>query len=97
MSSHSFPTRRSSDLLDRLHAVLRDDLVRTLAVLARAAILRQLERWYDADVVYKDIINIHLNATIDRSVPVSKVLQLLEATGQVHFEIEGKQIKVSKL
>jgi transmembrane sensor len=61
-----------------------------------ASILRQAERWYDAEIVYKDIINIHLNATIDRSVPVSRLMQRLEATGQVHFKVEGKKIYVSK-
>lgn len=55
------------------------------------AIMRQIERWYDADVVYRDKVNLHLNATIEREVPVSKLLQLFEATNQVHFKIEGKK------
>lgn len=59
-------------------------------------IMRQVERWYDAEVIYKDKIDVHLNATIDRNVPVSRLLQILEATGHVHFEIEGKKITVHK-
>lgn len=56
------------------------------------AIMRQIERWYDADVVYKDKVNLHLNATIERDVPVSKLLHIFEATNQVHFKIEEKKI-----
>ncbi|MBS1738454.1 MAG: FecR domain-containing protein [Bacteroidetes bacterium] len=58
------------------------------------AIMRQVERWYDADVVYQDKVDLHLNATIDRNVTVSKLLHILEETGQVHFKIEGRKIIV---
>ena len=60
------------------------------------AIMRQIERWYDADVEYKDQVTLHMNATISRDVPVSKLLKIFEETNQVHFEIEGKKIKVMK-
>lgn len=59
-------------------------------------IMRQVERWYDADVVFKDSVNLHLNATIERNVPVSKLLHVLEETGQVHFKIEDNKIIVMK-
>ncbi len=59
-------------------------------------IMRQIERWYDADVVYQDNLSLHMNATIERDVPVSKLLHLLEQTDQVHFKIEGKKIIVMK-
>lgn len=59
-----------------------------------AAIMRQVERWYDADVLYKDTINLHLNATIERGVPVSKLLRIFEQTNQVHFKIENNKIIV---
>lgn len=58
------------------------------------AIMRQVERWYDADVVFQDTVNLHLNATIGREVPVSKLLHIMEETGQAHFKIEGKKITV---
>lgn len=57
-------------------------------------IMRQIERWYDAEIVYKDKVNLHLNATIEREVPVSKLLQLFEETNQVHFKIEENKIIV---
>jgi len=59
-------------------------------------IMRQIERWYDADVVYQDKLSLHMNATIERDVPVSKLLHILEQTDQVHFKIEGKKIIVMK-
>ena len=59
-------------------------------------IMRQVERWYDADVVFKDAVNLHLTATINRDVPVSKLLHILEQTGQVHFKINDNRITVMK-
>jgi hypothetical protein len=55
-----------------------------------------LERWYDARVVYEDKVGYHFNGTINRSVPVSKVLELLEETGNVHFKIEDNTIIVKR-
>lgn len=57
-------------------------------------IMRQIARWYDADIVYQDKVTLHLNAIIERDVPVSKLLSILEATNEVHFKIDGKKIIV---
>ena len=59
-------------------------------------IMRRIARWYDAEIVYEDNVTLHLNATIGRDVPVSKLLTILEATNQVHFKIQGKKITVMK-
>jgi transmembrane sensor len=59
-------------------------------------VMRMVERWYDAKVKFKDQIYDHFNGTIDRGVPVSKLLHMLSATGLVHFNIEGDTITVSK-
>jgi hypothetical protein len=59
-------------------------------------VMRLVERWYDARIVYQDNVDFHFNGTIDRDVPVSELLQLLEATGHVHFEINGTAITVKK-
>lgn len=59
-------------------------------------VMRQVERWYDADVIYEDTMSLHLNGTIQRDVPVSKLLQVFEATGQVHFRIDDNKIIVMK-
>lgn len=60
------------------------------------AIMEQVSRWYGAKVVYKDRINEEFVARVPRDVPVSKLLQYLEETGQVHFLIEDKTITVMK-
>lgn len=58
------------------------------------SIMRQIERWYDAKIVYKGGIRQLFNATILRSEPLSKLLRLLELNGYVHFKIENKTIYV---
>ena len=59
-------------------------------------IMQQVQRWYDVDVIYEANITKHFVADIPRNVPLSQLLQLLEATDQVHFRIEGKKVFVSK-
>lgn len=59
-------------------------------------IMRQLERWYDVDVDYSNIPETHYNGNISRNVNLSRVLKMLEVTGQVKFKIEGKKIRVIK-
>ncbi len=58
-------------------------------------VMRMAERWYDVKVIYQDKVTDHFTGTIDRTVPLSKLLKLLEATGQVHFRIEGDQVFVT--
>lgn len=57
-------------------------------------IMRQVERWYDAEVVYENKPAAHFYADIPRNVPVSKLLRFLELTNKVHFKIEGRKIIV---
>lgn len=57
-------------------------------------IMRQVERWYDAEIVYENMPTDHFNADIPRDVPVSKLLHILELTKRVHFRIENKTITV---
>ncbi len=59
-------------------------------------VMRMAERWYDAKIVYKEKVTDHFTGTIDRNVPISQLLKLLEATGQVHFQIEGETIIVTQ-
>ena len=58
------------------------------------SIMRQVERWYDAKVIYKGDVKQLFNATILRSEPLPKLLRLLELNGYVHFKIENKTIYV---
>lgn len=59
-------------------------------------LMRQVGRWYNAQIIYDTKITDHFNAQIPRNVPVSKLLHLLEATGSVHFKIENNIIRVMK-
>jgi ferric-dicitrate binding protein FerR (iron transport regulator) len=58
------------------------------------SIMRQVERWYDAQVVYRGDIKQEFNATILRSEPLPRLLHLLELNGYVKFRIENKTIYV---
>ena len=58
-------------------------------------LMRQLERWYDVQVVYTSPIKEYeFVGQIPRNTPLSKVLKILEM-GDVHFRVEGKKIIVT--
>lgn len=57
-------------------------------------IMRQLERWYNVDVDYSAIPKIRYNVHISRDLKLSKVLETLEITGNVKFNIEGRTIQI---
>ncbi len=58
------------------------------------SIMMQIERWYDAKIIYKADIKQLFNATILRKEPLAKVLKLLELNGYVHFKTENNNIYV---
>ena len=58
-------------------------------------VMRQISRWYDVDIIYEDNIDdIILSGSISKYANVSKVLEILELTGNIHFKIEGRRILV---
>ncbi|MBE9461240.1 FecR family protein [Dyadobacter subterraneus] len=58
-------------------------------------IMRQLKRWYDVDVVNEQQIpNKHFTAMISRNTTLSKVLKMLEMSGELKFEIEDKKVTI---
>jgi ferric-dicitrate binding protein FerR (iron transport regulator) len=59
-------------------------------------VMRELSRWYDVDVEYKDEIKETFFVKMDRNTNVSNVFKILQTTGGVHFNIEGKKITVLK-
>lgn len=61
------------------------------------SIMRQLSRWYDIEVEYKGNFTGHFGGAISRNNNLAQVLQLLEKTGEVKFEIEGKKIIAKQL
>ncbi|WP_316812860.1 FecR family protein [Pedobacter heparinus] len=61
------------------------------------AVLRQVARWYNVDILYRDQVQgKKVTGSVSRFAQVSKLLEILETTGGVHFKIEGKTIVVSK-
>lgn len=64
-----------------------------------SVIMAQVKRWYDVEeVVYKDPLH-DAPFVIDefpRSAPLKSLLENLEASKQVHFEVKGRKIFISK-
>ena len=57
-------------------------------------IMRQLARWYDIEVEFRSKNAGHIGGAISRNVNVSKVLDMLEMTGAVKFQVEGRKVTV---
>jgi len=55
-------------------------------------IMRQISRWYDVEVIYEKKPTGHIGGSISRTVNITKVLQILEATGTMKFRVEGKKV-----
>ncbi|MBO4958271.1 DUF4974 domain-containing protein [Butyricimonas sp.] len=45
----------------------------------------------------EEIKRMHFSGTINKHRPLNEVLQFLEKTTDIHFEISGKNITVSKI
>lgn len=60
------------------------------------SIMKQIERYYDVEVEFRDEIPYQFVAKISRDVNVSAFLEKLELTNLIHFKIEGKKIIVMK-
>ncbi len=59
------------------------------------AIMRQISRWYDVEVVYKgDTEGKDFGGAISRTEKIEDVLKMLEMTGSIHFEINNKTVTV---
>jgi ferric-dicitrate binding protein FerR (iron transport regulator) len=60
-----------------------------------STIMRQLARWYDIEIVYEVTPEkTALGGSISRNLSLKEVLNMLEANGINHFNIEGKKIFV---
>lgn len=60
-------------------------------------VMRQIARWYNIDVQYAaGLTNEGFTGTISRYTNISDVLKMLQATKTVHFEVEGRRVRVTK-
>jgi transmembrane sensor len=58
-------------------------------------VMQKIARWYNVEVVYKDNPTSEgFTGTISRKSNISDVLDMLERTKIVHFEIEGRRVMV---
>jgi ferric-dicitrate binding protein FerR (iron transport regulator) len=61
------------------------------------AIMRQIERWYDVEVVYEGSMpDFHFTGNFSRRQYASQLLEILEASGEVNFTIEKDKIIVKR-
>lgn len=61
-----------------------------------AEVLRQLERWYDIDVDYKNVPNTKVYATISRDKKLTSVLYALGEITDLNFKMSGRRIEIKK-
>lgn len=59
-------------------------------------IMREVSRWYNVDVEFKDKIPHLFVVKVSRDVPVSQLLKAMETTTRIHFERQGNKIIVRK-
>lgn len=58
-------------------------------------LMRQVARWYDVEVEFKgDVSDDGFSGKVSRSVPLSKLLKVLEQY-EINFKVEGKKITIS--
>lgn len=57
-------------------------------------IMKQVQRWYDAEVVFENEVKDTYTVSLSRDIPVSQLLNYLELSGGVKFKVENKKISV---
>lgn len=58
------------------------------------SIMKQVSRWYDVDIEFETSANPAYNSILSRAIPASRLFEVLEENGGVHFKIEGKKVRV---
>jgi ferric-dicitrate binding protein FerR (iron transport regulator) len=61
------------------------------------SIMTQLARWYNIRVVYEPgLKNQYFGAIMNRNNNISQILDMLSATGEIHFKVEGNVVMVKQ-
>lgn len=61
------------------------------------SIMTQLARWYSIRVVYEPgLKNQYFGAIMNRNNNISQILDMLSATGEIHFKVEGNVVMVKQ-
>lgn len=58
-------------------------------------VMRQIARWYDAEVVIRGNIPQHFTGSISRNSDVHRIFKILQETGNIHFKVEENKIIVT--
>src|SRR5690606_3228049 len=54
--------------------------------------MRKIAKWYDVEIVYAgNFDEIYFGGSVSRSNPLLETLEILEATGNMHFKVEGRR------
>lgn len=60
-------------------------------------VMKMVERWYDVEVVYEGAMpEDRFRGGVSRFDNISKVLNILESTGLVHFKVKNRKVYVSR-
>lgn len=60
-------------------------------------VMRQMARWYDVEVEYIDNVSaVTFSGSLSRSAPITAILEDLELTQSIKFNIEGRRIVVRR-
>jgi ferric-dicitrate binding protein FerR (iron transport regulator) len=59
-------------------------------------IFQTLVRWYGIEVRFKEPITARFSGVLPTNRPLNELLSILEKTGGVRFELEGRQLTISK-
>ncbi|WP_316816701.1 FecR family protein [Pedobacter nyackensis] len=61
------------------------------------SILKEVSRWYDLNIIYKGEISDHrFSGSLSKKVSSNELLEILEKTKHVHFEIDNQTVTVLK-
>lgn len=61
------------------------------------AVMRQLARWYDVEIVYVDDVSaISFTGSLSRSAPLTDILEDIALTESVNLKLEGRRIMVRR-
>lgn len=60
-------------------------------------LMKAVARWYDVEVIFgADVPDVRFNGAISKFENISAVLKILESTGKIHFEVNGRKVYVTK-
>ncbi|AMQ01649.1 Putative anti-sigma factor [Pedobacter cryoconitis] len=60
-------------------------------------IMKMIERWYNVEVIYVgEKTRQRFSGSVSRFDKMSKVLEIVESTGEAHFKVRGRTVYVSK-